>query len=57
MTENKIRERKKTTEAKVTFEGLVMQALPNGKFRVRLVNDTIILAIFHERFSLGLYEY
>jgi len=29
MTENKIRERKKTTEAKVTFEGLVTEALPN----------------------------
>ena len=56
MTE-KIGEEKTLREAKATFEGLVMQALPNGKFRVRLVNDTIILAIFHERFSLGLYEY
>nr|ABA99224.1 translation initiation factor IF-1 family protein [Oryza sativa Japonica Group] len=30
-------------EAKITFEGLVMEALPNGMFRVRLENDTIIL--------------
>nr|YP_009411087.1 translational initiation factor 1 [Isachne albens]ASJ66751.1 translational initiation factor 1 [Isachne albens] len=36
-------EKKKTREAKVTFEGLVTEALPNGMFRVRLENDTIIL--------------
>nr|YP_009073295.1 translational initiation factor 1 [Isachne distichophylla]YP_009411170.1 translational initiation factor 1 [Limnopoa meeboldii]AIQ79822.1 translational initiation factor 1 [Isachne distichophylla]ASJ66834.1 translational initiation factor 1 [Limnopoa meeboldii] len=36
-------EKKKPREAKVTFEGLVTEALPNGMFRVRLENDTIIL--------------
>ncbi|XBJ23524.1 hypothetical protein VPH35_001648 [Triticum aestivum] len=37
-------ERKKNPrEAKVTFECLVTEALPNGMFRVRLENDTIIL--------------
>jgi translation initiation factor IF-1 len=44
MTEKKnSREKKKPREAKVTFEGLVTEALPNGMFRVRLENDTIIL--------------
>lgn len=44
MTEKKNRrEKKKPREAKVTFEGLVTEALPNGMFRVRLENDTIIL--------------
>ena len=37
------REKKNPREAKVTFEGLVTEALPNGMFRVRLENDTIIL--------------
>ena len=36
-------EKKNPREAKVTFEGLVTEALPNGMFRVRLENDTIIL--------------
>nr|YP_009259212.1 translational initiation factor 1 [Zea diploperennis]ALS45745.1 translational initiation factor 1 [Zea diploperennis] len=44
MTEKKnSREKKNPREAKVTFEGLVTEALPNGMFRVRLENDTIIL--------------
>ena len=44
MTEKKNRrEKKNPREAKVTFEGLVTEALPNGMFRVRLENDTIIL--------------
>nr|YP_009387086.1 translational initiation factor 1 [Germainia capitata]ARS87242.1 translational initiation factor 1 [Germainia capitata] len=44
MTEKQNRREKKTPrEAKVTFEGLVTEALPNGMFRVRLENDTIIL--------------
>nr|YP_009573596.1 translation initiation factor 1 [Cenchrus ciliaris]QBM92324.1 translation initiation factor 1 [Cenchrus ciliaris] len=44
MTEKKnMTEKKKPREAKVTFEGLVTEALPNGMFRVRLENDTIIL--------------
>nr|QVO54804.1 translational initiation factor 1 [Anadelphia scyphofera] len=43
MTEKKIGEKKKPRETKVTFEGLVTEALPNGMFRVRLENDTIIL--------------
>ena len=34
---------KNLSEEKVTFEGLVTEALPNGMFRVRLENDTIIL--------------
>jgi translation initiation factor IF-1 len=34
---------KNPREAKVTFEGLVTEALPNGMFRVRLENDTIIV--------------
>uniref|UniRef100_A0A453BD48 S1-like domain-containing protein n=1 Tax=Aegilops tauschii subsp. strangulata TaxID=200361 RepID=A0A453BD48_AEGTS len=41
MTER--RSEKKPREAKVTFEGLVTEALPNGMFRIRLENDTIIL--------------
>nr|YP_009135891.1 translation initiation factor 1 [Lithachne pauciflora]AIM54068.1 translation initiation factor 1 [Lithachne pauciflora] len=36
-------EKKNRREAKVTLEGLVTEALPNGMFRVRLENDTIIL--------------
>ena len=44
MTERKNRrEKKNPREVKVTFEGLVTEALPNGMFRVRLENDTIIL--------------
>nr|YP_003587702.1 translation initiation factor 1 [Anomochloa marantoidea]ACT15440.1 translation initiation factor 1 [Anomochloa marantoidea] len=35
--------KKKPREAKITFEGLVTEALPNGMFRVRLENDTIVL--------------
>ena len=43
MTEKKNRrEKKNPREAKVTFEGLVTEALPNGMFRVRLENDTIM---------------
>ena len=42
MTQKNRRE-KKPREAKVTFEGLVTEALPNGMFLVRLENDTIIL--------------
>jgi len=41
--DRKNRRGKKPREAKVTFEGLVTEALPNGMFRVRLENDTIIL--------------
>lgn len=41
--EKNMTEKKKPREAKVTFEGLVTEALPNGMFRVRLENDTIIL--------------
>nr|YP_009346214.1 translation initiation factor 1 [Streptochaeta spicata]AOR40779.1 translation initiation factor 1 [Streptochaeta spicata] len=44
MTEKKNRRKKKILrETKITFEGLVTEALPNGMFRVRLENDTIIL--------------
>ena len=58
MTEKKNRrEKKNPREAKVTFEGLVTEALPNGMFHVWLENDTIILAIFQERYGLVLYEY
>jgi translation initiation factor IF-1 len=42
MTEKNSRE-KNPREAKVAFEGLVTEALPNGMFRFRLENDTIIL--------------
>jgi translation initiation factor IF-1 len=45
MTE-KIGERKNPREAKVTLEGLVTEALPNGIFRVRLENDTNIKSYF-----------
>ncbi|KAI5001802.1 hypothetical protein ZWY2020_026452 [Hordeum vulgare] len=43
MTEKKIGEKKNPREAKLTFEGLVTEALPNRMFCVRLENDTIIL--------------
>jgi len=50
MTEKKNRrEKKNPREAKVTFEGLVTEALPNGMFRVRLENDTIILGYISEK--------